>query len=279
MNALIRVVVVWVILAGSTAALVADPVILQSTTSTRDSGILDYLLSRFTARSGIPIRAVAVGTGQALNNARKGDGDVLLVHARAAEEQFVAAGYGVRRYNLMYNDFIIVGPSLDPAAAGDADNVLKVLHKIASSTALFISRGDESGTHQKELALWAEAGLEPNIASGTWYRETGSGMGATLNVASGINAYTMVDRATWLTFGNKSDLQIVHQGDRRLFNQYGITLINPSKHPHVNAESGQALIDWLLSADGQNAIAAYKYHGQQLFFPNADGHSPSSKDR
>ncbi len=259
-----------VLLLGAVTSAATPELILQSTTSTQNSGILEYLLSRFTARAGISVRAVIVGTGQAIKNARRGDGDVLLVHAREAEEQFVAAGYGVRRYNVMYNDFVIVGPQADPALVATADNVIEALRRIFAGEQVFISRGDDSGTHQKELALWSLALLDPSIASSGWYREIGAGMGAALNIAAGIDAYTLTDRATWIAFGNKADLRILHDGDRRLLNQYGVTLVNPAKHPHVNAAAGQKLIDWLLSKEGQNAIAAYTHRDQQLFFPNAD---------
>ena len=257
-------------LLSQTATAADSFIVLQSTTSTQNSGILEHLLSQFTARSGITVRAVIVGTGQAIKNSRLGDGDLLLVHSREAEEQFVADGYGVRRYNVMYNDFIIIGPLDDPAQVAGAGNVIEAFRRIFASQNVFISRGDDSGTHRKEQALWAKAMLDPSSASGAWYREIGAGMGTALNIASDLSAYTLSDRATWLTFGNKRGLGIVHAGDQRLFNQYGVILVNPAKHPHVNALASQKLIDWLLSKEGQDAIAAYKYQGQQLFFPNAD---------
>ncbi|TFH50883.1 MAG: extracellular solute-binding protein [Lysobacterales bacterium] len=251
-------------------AFAAESIIVQSTTSTQKSGLFKYILPEFTAKTGIEVRVVAVGTGQALKNARNGDGDVLLVHARASEEKFVADGYGVKRSDLMYNDFVIVGPRSDPAGIGAAKNVTAALVKLANARAPFVSRGDDSGTHKKELSLWKQAGVEPQKSSGDWYRETGSGMGATLNTATGMGAYTMTDRATWIAFKNKSDMEILVQGDKRLFNQYGVILVSPQKHPHVKVKAGQAFIDWLLSNEGQAAIAAYRLNGQQLFFPNAE---------
>ncbi|MEQ8701286.1 MAG: substrate-binding domain-containing protein [Bauldia litoralis] len=244
-------------------------IVVQSTTSTQNSGLFDHLLPRFTKKTGIQVRVVAVGTGQALKNARNGDGDVLLVHAKPAEIEFVRAGYGVKRFDLMYNDFVIVGPPGDPAVVGGMTDAMAALKKIAAAKAVFASRGDDSGTHKKERGLWKQAGLDPTRASGKWYRETGSGMGATLNAAVGMGAYTMTDRATWIAFKNKADFKILVEGDGNLFNQYGIILVDPSRHKHVKAKEGQAFVDWLLSPEGQAAIAAYKVKGQQLFFPNA----------
>ena len=223
----------------------------------------------FQDKTGIRVNVVAVGTGQAIKNAMNGDGDVLLVHAKPAEEKFVADGFGVERFDVMYNDFVIVGPSSDPAGIRGMQDAKAALKKIAGSKALFASRGDNSGTHKKEVALWKAAGIDPTGASGTWYRETGSGMGATLNTASGMSAYTLTDRGTWISFKNRGDLRILAEGDADLFNQYGVILVNPAKHPHVKADLGQAFIDWILSDAGQNAIAGYKLEGQQLFFPNA----------
>lgn len=246
----------------------AESILVQSTTSTANSGLYAHLLPIFEAASGIKANVVAVGTGQAIRNARNCDGDVLLVHATAAEQAFVAEGYGVERFDLMYNDFVFVGPPEDAAGiAGEAAGA--ALSQIASEKALFASRGDDSGTHKKELALWQAAGVDPADASGTWYRETGSGMGATLNVAVGMGAYTMTDRATWISFGNKADFEIMVEGDDALFNQYGIILVNPERCPSVNAVAGQAFIDWMTSEAGQAAIEAYRRDGQQLFFPNA----------
>ncbi len=256
-------------------------IILQSTTSTQNSGLFDAILPRFTAATGIAVRVVAVGTGQAIKNARNGDGDVLLVHARAAEEAFVAAGWGLARRDVMYNDFVIVGPPADPAGIAGGTDAAAALKAIAAAgagggPATFASRGDDSGTHVKELALWRAAGLDPagfaaSGASGSWYRETGSGMGATLNLAVGMGAYALTDRGTWIAFRNKGDLRVLVAGDARLFNPYGVILVNPARHPRVKAAEGQAFIDWLTGAEGQAAIGAYRLEGKQLFFPNAEG--------
>lgn len=242
---------------------------LQSTTSTENSGLLRFILPKFTEKTGITVRVVAVGTGQALKNARNGDGDVLLVHAKAAEEKFVKDGWGVKRYDVMYNDFVIVGPKEDPAGLANAKSVKDALQKIAKEKAHFLSRGDDSGTHKAERRLWAAAGIDPTPASGTWYREAGSGMGATINIAIGMRAYLLTDRATWISYQNKSDHKIIFEGNPQLFNQYGIIQVNPERHPRVNAKGGAQLIDWMISKDGQDAIAAFKVHGQQLFYPNA----------
>lgn len=246
-------------------------IIVQSTTSTQNSGLLDSILPKFTARTGIEVRVVAVGTGQALKNARNGDGDVLLVHAKTAEEKFVADGFGVRRFDVMYNDFVIVGPDEDPARVAGLRDAKAALSRIADSEAPFASRGDDSGTHKKELSLWQASGVDPVGASGQWYRETGSGMGATLNTAVGMGAYALTDRATWIAFKNKGSFQIHVEGDGDLFNQYGVILVNPKKHPRVRQVDGQAFIDWLTGPEGQAAIAGYKRDGQQLFFPNGRG--------
>jgi len=242
---------------------------VQSTTSTQNSGLLDYLLPKFTKTSGIEVHVVAVGTGQAIKNARNGDGDVLLVHAKPAEEKFVADGEGLKRFDLMYNDFVIVGPAGDPAKVGGMKDAVAALKKISAANAAFASRGDDSGTHKKELSLWKAAGIDVAAASGQWYRETGSGMGATLNTGVGMGAYVLTDRATWIAFKNKGDFKIQVEGDKMLFNQYGIILVNPQKHKNVKADLGQTFVDWMLSPQGQATIAAYKVDGQQLFFPNA----------
>lgn len=244
-------------------------ILLQSTTSTANSGLYDAILPLFSNKTGIKVHVVAVGTGQAIKNARNGDGDVLLVHARSAEEKFVAEGYGVQRFDVMYNDFIIVGPATDPARIAGIRDATTALQQIAQSEARFASRGDNSGTHKKEMSLWKSAGIDPTAASGAWYRETGSGMGATLNAAVGMDAYALTDRGTWISFKNKGDFQILVEGDANLFNQYGVILVNPEKHPHIKADAGQAFIDWILSDAGQSAIASYTLEGQQLFFPNA----------
>ena len=246
----------------------AESIIVQSTTSTANSGLYAHLLPIFEAETGITVHVVAVGTGQAIRNARNCDGDVLLVHAKSAEEDFVADGRGVERFDLMYNDFVFVGPPEDPAKI-KGESATDALTKVSEAKAIFASRGDDSGTHKKERALWASAQINPSNASGTWYRETGSGMGATLNVAVGMGAYTMTDRATWISFANKADFEIAVEGDETLFNQYGVTLVDPAVCPTVKAAQAQAFIDWLLSDDGQAAIAGYTRDGQQLFFPNA----------
>jgi len=247
-----------------------ESIIVQSTTSTQNSGLYDHILPIFEDETGIRVNVVAVGTGQALENGRRGDGDVLLVHAKPAEETFVAEGYGVERYDVMYNDFIIVGPANDPAGVKGMDDAPAALAQIAEEEAIFASRGDDSGTHKKEMSLWDVAGVDPTEASGTWYRETGSGMGATLNTGVGMDAYVMTDRATWISFGNKGDHEIPVEGDPSLFNQYGIIMVNPEKHPNVNVEAAQTFIDWILSEEGQSAIASFEVQGQQLFTPNAD---------
>ncbi|WP_170331183.1 extracellular solute-binding protein [Ruegeria arenilitoris] len=244
-------------------------IVVQSTTSTQNSGLLDYILPGFEAETGIDVRVVAVGTGQAIRNAINGDGDVLLVHAKQAEEQFVADGWGVERFDVMYNDFVLVGPESDPAKVKDGTDIVVALRAVAEAEAPFASRGDDSGTHKAEMRLWSAAGADPTEASGEWYRETGSGMGATLNVASGMDAYALTDRATWQSFGNKGKLEVLVEGDPRLFNQYGVILVNPEKHPRVRAAAGQRFVDWLIGPDGQAAIESYKLEGQQLFFPNA----------
>jgi tungstate transport system substrate-binding protein len=244
-------------------------IVVQSTTSTQNSGLFDVILPEFTSKTGIEVRVVSVGTGQAIKNAENGDGDVLLVHAKPAEEKFVADGWGVKRYDVMYNDFVLVGPSADPAGIGGGQDVLASFAKISETASPFASRGDDSGTHKAELKLWSAAGIDVAAASGSWYRETGSGMGATLNTGIGMGAYILTDRATWISFGNKGDYEISVEGDPRLFNQYGVILVNPEKHPAVKAADGQAFIDWLTGPDGQAAIAGYKIDGKQLFFPNA----------
>lgn len=259
----------FTILCSSSAIAFAESIIVQSTTSTKNSGLYDYILPKVASDTGITVNVVAVGTGQAIKNAQRCDGDVLLVHAKSSEEKFVQDGFGVKRSDLMYNDFVIVGPASDPAGINGSTDVSMALKKIAEKQSIFASRGDDSGTHKAELRLWKGSNIDPTEASGTWYRETGSGMGATLNTAVGMGAYAMTDRATWTKFGNKSDFQIHVQGDDRLFNQYGVILINPEKCPNVNVDSGQQFIDWLLSDNGQSAIASYQVNGNQLFFPNA----------
>jgi tungstate transport system substrate-binding protein len=246
-----------------------DFIVVQSTTSTQNSGLYEYLLPMFEDKTGIEVRVVAVGTGQAIKNAANGDGDVLFVHAKPAEEKFVAEGHGVSRHDVMYNDFVIVGPPSDPAGVSGMSDASAAMAKIAETESAFASRGDDSGTHKGELRLWEQAGVDVDAASGGWYRETGSGMGATLNTGTGMDAYIMTDRATWISFGNKGDYEIAVEGDPAMFNQYGIILVNPEKHPNVKEDPGQKFIDWVLSEEGQAAIADYEVDGQQLFFPNA----------
>ena len=244
-------------------------IIVQSTTSTANSGLYDHLLPIFEEESGIQVNVVAVGTGQAITNAENCDGDLLLVHAKPAEEAFVEAGYGTERTDLMYNDFVIVGPEDDPAGVGGMKDAQDALGQIAESGATFASRGDDSGTHKKEMSLWADTDADPTSGSGDWYRETGSGMGATLNAGIGMGAYVMTDRATWISFENKQDYEILVEGDEDLFNQYGVIPVSPEHCPSVNIDAAETFADWLLSTEGQEAIAAYSVQGQQLFFPNA----------
>lgn len=246
-----------------------DFVILQSTTSTENSGLLSFILPKFKAKTGIDVRVVAVGTGQAIKNAKNGDGDVLLVHAKAAEEAFVADGYGTKRLDVMYNDFVIVGPKADPAKIAGMTDAVAALKQISAAKALFASRGDESGTHKAEKRLWAKGGVTPEVDSGTWYRATGSGMGATLNTGVGLDAYVLTDRATWIAFQNKANHTIVVEGEPQLFNQYGVIPVNPARYPNINVAPAAKFVDWLVGPEGQSAIAAFKVDGQQLFFPNA----------
>ncbi len=251
-------------------AVAADRFItVASTTSTEQSGLFAYLLQLFQRDSGIAVRVVAVGTGQAIALAQRGDADVLFVHHKPSEEQFIAEGFGVARSDVMYNDFVLVGPQADPAAIKGMADVTTALAQIAAQQSVFVSRGDDSGTHKLELSLWKTTGVDVQKASGTWYREAGAGMGATLNTASGLGAYTLTDRGTWSSFKNKGNLEILVEGDSRLFNQYGVMLVNPARHKHVKAQDGQAFIDWLLSEQGQQAIAAFRIEGEQAFFPNA----------
>jgi tungstate transport system substrate-binding protein len=242
---------------------------LASTTSTEQSGLFKHLLPAFEQKSGIQVRVVALGTGQALDMGRRGDADVVFVHARPLEEKFVAEGHGVQRFEVMYNDFVIVGPKSDPAKIAGTKDVVQAFQKIQKAQAPFASRGDKSGTHFAEVELWKAAGIDIAKDKGAWYRETGSGMGPTLNTASGMNAYALADRGTWLSFKNRGDLVVAVEGDKRLFNQYGVMLVNPAKHAHVKKADGQAFIDWVISSDGRRAIAEYKINGEQLFFPNA----------
>ncbi|WP_099866838.1 substrate-binding domain-containing protein [Pararhizobium haloflavum] len=259
-----------VLTSGSALAQEDEFIIVQSTTSTEASGLYEHLLPMFQEESGLEVRVVAVGTGQAINNAENCDGDVLLVHAREQEEAFVESGYGVSREPLMYNDFVIVGPPADPAGVAGSSDVVDAMTKIAESQAPFASRGDDSGTHSKELQLWEEAGIDVAGTDGGWYRETGSGMGETLNTGVGMGAYVLTDRATWINYGNKGDYEIAVEGDEAMFNPYGIILVSSDHCENVKTEAGQQFIDWMLSDEGQQAIADYKIDGQQLFFPDAD---------
>ncbi|QCO00851.1 substrate-binding domain-containing protein [Azospirillum argentinense] len=242
---------------------------VASTTSTEDSGLFKSILPKFTEKTGIEVRVVAKGTGQAIDIAKRGDADVLFVHHKPSEDKFVAEGFSTVRKPVMYNDFVIVGPKADPAKVGGSKDVSAALKRIAAAKAPFVSRGDDSGTHKSEQALWKTAGVDPTTGDG-WYRAIGQGMGATLNTAAAVNGYAMTDRATWLSFKNRGDLGILVEGDKRLFNQYGVMLVNPAKFSHVKAADGQAFVDWLVSAEGQQAIADYKINGNSLFFPNAN---------
>ena len=244
-------------------------IVVSSTTSTQDSGLFNHILPLFKGKTGIDVKVVAQGTGQALDTGRRGDADVVFVHAKAQEEKFVADGFGVKRFDVMYNDFVLIGPKSDPAKLAGSKDITAALQAIYKSGAPFVSRGDKSGTHSAELRLWKVAELDPAAAKPAWYREIGQGMGAALNTAGAMGAYVLADRGTWISFKNKGDLAIVVEGDKRLFNQYGIILVNPEKHPTVKKDLGQTFVDWVVSAEGQKAIADYKIDGQQLFFPNA----------
>jgi len=251
---------------------------VASTTSTDNSGLFDDILPKFKQDTGIDVRVVALGTGQAIKVAKRGDADVLLVHHKPSEEAFVAEGYGDKRYDVMYNDFVVVGPGPDPAGIRGMEDAVVALKAVADSGSVFASRGDDSGTHKKELSLWKAAGVDVDAASGEWYRETGSGMGATLNTASGLGAYALTDRGTWISFKNKGGLAVLSEGDARLFNQYGVILVSAERHPHVKRAEGQAFVDWLIGPRGQAAIASFKLGGEQLFFPNAKGRTSSHGD-
>jgi tungstate transport system substrate-binding protein len=253
------------------AAAIAGFITVASTTSTEQSGLFRHLLPIFTAKTGIEVRVVAVGTGQALDIGRRGDADVVLVHAKTLEEKFLAEGHGVKRYDVMYNDFVLIGPKSDPARVTGTKDIVAAFRRIQSARAPFVSRGDRSGTHFAELELWKLAGIDLAKEKGPWYRDTGQGMGPALNTAAAMNAYILADRGTWVSFRNRADLAIAVEGDKRLYNQYGVMLVNPARHPSVKKELGQAFIDWLISPDGQAAIAAYRIGGEQLFFPNAGG--------
>jgi tungstate transport system substrate-binding protein len=258
-------------LALASPALAQDrSIVVASTTSTQDSGLFGHILPLFKQKTGIAVKIVAQGTGQALDTARRGDADVVLVHARSAEEKFLSEGFGLKRYPVMYNDFILIGPKGDPAGVKGSKDIAAALRAIRDNSAPFISRGDRSGTHGAEIKLWLLAGIDVDKVRRSWYKSVGQGMGAALNIASAHSAYVLADRGTWLAFKNRGDLVIAVEGDRRLFNQYGIMLVNPAKHPSVKKELGQQFIDWLVSSEGQNAIAGYKIDGEQLFYPNAN---------
>jgi tungstate transport system substrate-binding protein len=266
--------------AALSAAIMAAPALAQdksivvaSTTSTQDSGLFNYLLPQFTAKTGIVVKVVALGTGQALDTGRRGDADVVFVHAKAQEEKFLAEGQGVKRYPVMYNDFVLIGPKSDPAGIKAAKDVATALQSIKRKQATFISRGDRSGTYSAELRLWKAAGIDIDKAKGAWYESIGQGMGAALNIAEASHGYVLSDRGTWIHFKNKGDLAVLVEGDKRLFNQYGVMLVYPAKHPSVKQELGQEFIDWLISPEGQKAIANYKISGEQLFYPNASDHN------
>lgn len=247
----------------------AQTIVLASTTSTENSGLFELILPVFQKRTGIEVRVVSVGTGQALRLARRGDADVLLVHDRASEDAFVADGYGVKRWDVMYNDFVLLGPPDDPAGIRGLHDSIRAFRSIAAHKSAFVSRGDDSGTHKAELRIWSAAGIDPSPASGSWYRETGVGMGATLNIASAMNVYVLADRGTWLSFKNKGELELHVEGDPPFFNPYGVILVNPERHPHVKAKAGQAFIDWLVGAEGQSMIGSLRVNGARLFVPNA----------
>lgn len=255
---------------ANAAAQTGKPFItVASTTSTDASGLFKHLLPKFTAKTAIAVRVIAVGTGQALRIARNGDADVLFVHHKPSEEKFVAEGYGLKRHDVMYNDFILLGPKADPVGIRGSKDITAALKRIADKTAVFASRGDDSGTHKREHALWNAAGVNVKAASGAWYRELGSGMGATLNTAAALGAYTLADRGTWISFANKANLDILVEGDRRLFNPYGVIVVSPKKFPHVKADLARKFAAWLTAAEGQQAIANFKLRGQRLFHPNA----------
>ena len=257
-------------LASRAPAIAEDrSIVVASTTSTQDSGLFGYLLPIFKAKTGIEVKVIAQGTGQALDTARRGDADVVFVHAKSQEEKFLAEGFGVKRFDVMYNDFVLIGPNSDPAGIKGKD-IETALKTIQAKRAPFVSRGDKSGTHSAELALWKQAGIDIAASKGSWYREIGQGMGVALNTAGAMNAYVLSDRGTWISFRNRGDLDIVVEGDKRLFNQYGVMLVNPEKYPSVKQELGQSFVDWLVSPEGQAAIAGYKIDGQQLFFPDAE---------
>ena len=273
MNATRRLLLVLALIAALAASSPAGAqekfITVASTTSTEQSGLFGHLLPVYTKKTGVQVRVVALGTGQALDVGRRGDADLVFVHDKPAEEKFVAEGFGVERREVMYNDFVLIGPKGDPAGVAGGKDIVAAFRKIQAAQAPFVSRGDNSGTHAAELRLWKDAGIDLARARGPWYRETGSGMGPALNTASALNAYVLADRGTWLSFRNRGDLAVVVEGDTRLFNQYGVMLVNPARHPHVKKDLGQAFIDWIVSEEGQRVIADYRIGGEQLFYPNA----------
>jgi tungstate transport system substrate-binding protein len=268
-RALLLISMTLVLGAASPASWAQKFITVASTTSTEQSGLFKHMLPAFQKKTGIEVRVVALGTGQALDMARRGDADVAFVHARAAEEKFIAEGHGVKRFPVMYNDFVLIGPKSDPAKVGGGKDILEALKKVKAAGAPFISRGDRSGTHMAELDLWKAAAIDIATEKGPWYRDTGQGMGPALNTAAAMNAYILSDRGTWISFKNRGELAIAVEGDKRLFNQYGVMLVNPAKHPNVKKGLGQAFVDWVISPEGQKTIAEYKIGGEQLFFPNA----------
>jgi tungstate transport system substrate-binding protein len=271
---LITAVAAVAVLSGAPVSAQDKSIVVSSTTSTQDSGLFGHILPLFKQKTGIEVKVIAQGTGQALDTGRRGDADVVFVHAKSAEEKFLAEGQGVKRYPVMYNDFVLIGSKSDPAGVKGIKDVAKALQMIKDKQAPFISRGDRSGTHLAELALWNKnAGIDIEKEKGPWYKSIGQGMGAALNTAGASNAYVLSDRGTWISFKNKGDLAIAVEGDKRLFNQYGVMLVNPEKHPNVKKDLGQQFIDWLVSPEGQKAIADYKINGEQLFYPNADDHN------
>ena len=263
-----------VIVVATPLALAQDKsIVVASTTSTQDSGLFEYLLPIYKQKTGVTVKVISQGTGQALDTGRRGDADVVWVHAKSAEEKFLAEGQGVKRFSVMYNDFVLIGPKSDPAGIKGMKDVGQAFKTIMAKQVSFISRGDKSGTHVAELALWKASGVDIEKDKGAWYKSIGQGMGAALNTAGAGNGYVLSDRGTWIHYKNKGDLAILVEGDKRMFNQYGIMLVNPAMHPNVKKELGQQFIDWVISADGQNAIANYKINGEQLFYPNANDHS------
>ena len=272
-RALLALTALGALTAAIPAAAQEKSIVVSSTTSTEQSGLFGHLLPQFEKDTGIKVRVVAVGTGQALDIGRRGDADVVFVHDKAAELKWLAEGNGVQRYPVMYNDFVLIGPKSDPAHVAGGKDITGALKKVEEAKAPFVSRADKSGTYAAELRLWKDAGIDIAAAKGPWYKETGSGMGPALNTASGLGAYILADRGTWLNFHNRGPLEIVVEGDKRLFNQYGVMLVNPEKHPKVKKDLGQKFIDWLVSKRGQDVIASYKINGEQLFFPNAGSDS------